>query len=171
MLPNKGFNLQYTVQPRHLNLMHPGKSCSCRLSKGVMSDYLLAVIRSWAQTNKTVQQDSGPDYLRMNKLAALRLLSGFTPRPSCKAKASSLNAQSLPCVWFLRGMTKPEQVAHFRGAHPIKLKRGTAAMRPSPRLPSDADPLHTYGSLPAFRSMETTRMMGCVMASFANAVI
>ena len=40
-------------------------------------------------------------------------------------------------------------------------------MRPSPRLPSDADLLHTYGSLPVFRSMETIRMMGCVMASFA----
>ena len=87
--PNKGFNLHYTLQPRHLNLMHLGKSCSWRLSEGVMSDDLLAVIRSWAQTNKTVQQDSGPDYLRMNKLAALRLLSGFTPRPTCIAEASS----------------------------------------------------------------------------------
>ena len=73
----------------------------------------------------------------------------------------------LTCVWLFRALTKPEQVAHFRETHPIKLKRGTAAVRPSPRLPSDADPLHTYGSLPAFRSMETIRMMGCATASSA----
>ena len=52
------------------------------------------------------------------------------------------------------------QQAAFRKVHPIKLKRGIAATSAPPQPPSDADPYHAYGSLPAFRSMELIRMMG-----------
>ena len=48
--------------------------------------------------------------------------------------------------------------------HLIKLKRGIDAVQAAPQLPSDIDPHHTYGSLPAFRSMETIRMMGYASA-------
>lgn len=80
-----------------------------------MSDHLVAVIRSWAQANQTVQQDSGPDYLRMNKLAALRLLSGSTPRPTCIAEASSVNAQS-PVPSHLRVALQGTDKARAGGA-------------------------------------------------------
>ena len=59
-----------------------------------------------------------------------------------------------------RGLTKSQQQEPFRRMHPIKLKRGIDAVQAAPLLPSDIDPYHTYGSLPAFRSMETIRMMG-----------
>ena len=59
-----------------------------------------------------------------------------------------------------RGLTKPQQQKHFRETNPIKLKRGIAAVRTTAQLPSDADPYHTYGCLPAFRSMEMICMMG-----------
>jgi len=67
---------------------------------------------------------------------------------------------SVPC----RGLTKSQQQEPFRRMHLIKLKRGIDAVQAAPQLPSDIDPHHTYGSLPAFRSMETIRMMGYASA-------
>ena len=69
---------------------------------------------------------------------------------------------------YFRGLTKPQQQKHFREMHPIKLKRGISAVRTTTQLPSDADPHHTYGCIPAFRSMEMIRMMGYYFAAHAH---
>ena len=68
-------------------------------------------------------------------------------------------------ITCFRGLTTPQQQKPFRDMHPIKLKRGIAAVRTTAQLPSDADPYHTYGCLPAFRSMEMIRMMGYCSAA------
>lgn len=76
--------------------------------------------------------------------------------------ASAEEHRSTPAcpIMCFRSLTKSLQQKRLRVEHPIKHKRDAAAVRAAAQLPSDADPHHTYGCLPGFRSMEMVRIMG-----------
>ena len=98
--------------------------------------------------------------MRAHAHAKLHILMQFRKSKYMKGRDS--------IILCFRGLTKPQQQKHFRETNPIKLKRGIAAVRTTAQLPSDADPYHTYGCLPAFRSMEMIRMMGYCSGAHAR---
>lgn len=75
---------------------------------------------------------TGPDFLSMNKLAAVR------------------------------GLTTASSQKPFRRQNPIFLKKGEAVKRPPPPLPSDTDSAHVYGMPGTYRSAEQIRSAGPV---------
>ena len=64
----------------------------------------------------------------------------------------------MPCS----GLTGADGQLAFRAGHPVTLKNGMDVHKPPPALPSDADPRHTYGAAPDYRSPEQIRIAGRV---------
>jgi Domain of unknown function (DUF4483) len=73
---------------------------------------------------------AGPDFLSMNRLAAVR------------------------------GLTTAASQKPFRRSNLIVLKKGEAVKRPPPPLPSDTDSSHVYGMPGTYRSAEQIRNAG-----------
>lgn len=96
---------------------------------------------------RTGDRDAGPDFLSMNKHAAIK------------------------------GLTSAPQQHKFRVHHPACLKNGEAVKKPAPLLPSDVDTEHVYGMPGTYRTAEQIRNAGStdppmkplIQSQFSNA--
>lgn len=84
----------------------------------------------WKAHQPNPDDKPGPDFVAMNKLAAVS------------------------------GQTTAKELPTFRQSNYVTLKKGENTLKPPPPVPSDKDPAYTYGMPSAYRTAEQVRSAG-----------